>query len=181
MFRFMLYPVVALFFAASGLALAAEVKLTDSERGNTVVLTSAEKSGFLRYENSQFGYSVDIPASFSKIILLPDNGDGLILATQDDKSRFRASGGNYIEGIERTLKQSYDEAREGLPVKAAYATLKNDYWVLSWLEDEVIHYRKFMLRGDTWCDFELSYPAAQKKAYDSVVTHVAQSLTLNPQ
>jgi hypothetical protein len=151
------------------------VELFDSETEQTEVLTPAKTADFLLYTNDRFEYSVDVPAAFTKVIRLPDNGDGLILAAEDDKSRFRASGG-LSEFIEGGLKQSFDEAQGSLPVKAAYATLKKDFWVLSWLEDDEIHYRKFMLRGDTWCDFELTYPTAQKKAYDSVVKHVAESL-----
>jgi hypothetical protein len=174
-FIFMLLATVALFCATSS---AASITLTDSERGNSVELAPAETIGFFRYINDRFAYSVDIPSTFTKVIVLPDNDDGLILTTQDNLAQFRASGGMVVADIERALKQSFDEAQDSLPIKAAYATLKKDFWVLSWLEGDVIHYRKYMLRGDTWCDFELSYPTAQKKAYDPVVSHVAKSLTL---
>jgi hypothetical protein len=157
------------------------VKLTDSERGNSVDLAPSETAGYLRYANESFGYSVDIPATFNKVILLPDLEDGLIVATQDEQTQFRASGGRFVEGAESTLKQSYGEAQSSLPVKAAYATLKNDFWALSWLDGEVIHYRKYLQRGDAWCDFELSYPAAQKQTFDSMVKHIADSLTLSPE
>jgi hypothetical protein len=180
-FPFLILFMILLLSAQVQAAEVDSVKLTDSERGNVVVLTSAKTSGFLHYVNQRFGYVVDIPDTFTNVILLPDNGDGLILATQDGQAQFRASGGEYIEGTERTLRQSFDEAQGYLPVKAAFTLLEKDFWVLSWRESDVIHYRKFMLRNNVWCDFEMTYPFEQKQQYlyAVMVQHVEESLAIN--
>ena len=60
--------------------------------------------------------------------------------------------------------------------KPAYEKLGKYYFVLSWIKDGNIHYRKLILDGRAWADMEMSYPSERKKEFDPLVTHSAQSL-----
>ena len=148
--------------------------LHDRERDTSIELTEAEVQGFWHYHNPRFGFAVDIPDTFTKAVNLPDNGDGLIVATSDNKASLRVSGGYWLTAPD--LEFSFTEAAAALPVDPAYAVHKENFWILSWIQNGNIHYRKFLSLGDKWCEAELIYPQSQKKAYDKPVTHVAQSL-----
>ena len=53
------------------------------------------------YVNERYGYSALIPLGMAEaVVVIPDNGDGLILASKDGSARFRASGGlaEFVEG-----------------------------------------------------------------------------------
>jgi hypothetical protein len=117
---------------------------------------------------------VDVPALFTRAFVVPDNGDGIILADAAGEARFRASGGNRID--KETLRQTFDAARKDLEAKPAYEHLGKTFFVLSWERDGEIHYRKFVLGSGVWCDMEMTYPAGRKKEFDSLVARSADSL-----
>lgn len=159
-----------------GLAQAAERTLKN-EMGE-ITLQESSTAGFYIYLNGRFGFVVEIPEIFSKVVVIPQNDDGIILSTEDDKSSFRTSGGYNLEDSKTVLKESYNSALEELGKKVAYKRLGKDFYVVSWLEDDsVIHYRKYMVSDSVHCDFEMSYPKSEKSNYDALVMHVAKSLT----
>ena len=56
----------------------------------------------------------------------------------------------------------FESAREGLEVKPAYENLGKDFFVLPWIADGNIHYRKLVLSVDAWFDMEMSYTSERK-------------------
>lgn len=152
--------------------LAADRTLTD-ERGASVTLPQVDK-GFYRYLNARFAFGVDVPALFTKAVVIPDNNDGIILEDDSGGARFRASGGNVIDG--KSLKQRFEADKKDLGKAVAYAHLDKNFYTLSWTAGEDIHYRKVMLASATYCDVELAYPAARKKEFDALVGRAAKSL-----
>ena len=164
--------VFAVFFALPAFA-ARDRTITDAE-GKSVVLRESPQPGFFHYTCERSPFTVDVPALFTQAVVIPDNGDGIILSDAEDKARFRASGGRLVGKL--TIREFFESERKSLGVKPAYEKLGKNFFVLSWLEDGKIHYRKLILNGDAWADMEMSYPFERKKEFDPLVTHSAQSL-----
>jgi hypothetical protein len=151
---------VSLMLAFAAIALALEsITLKDSETGNTIVLYPIpDEAELLFYSNERFEYSVSVPHKvFTKVVVLPDNGDGMILESKDGKARFRVSGGYVM--VDRFLKESYDSARESITGDWIIEDeIGEDYWKLAWREEDVVHYRKFRIKGEeAWADCEIYY------------------------
>ena len=149
-----------------------------NDRGKPVVLSTTESPDFFRYLNPRFGFTVDVPAIYTLAVVIPDNDDGVILSDSRDETRFRASGGNVID--ERTLRQRYESDRKDLGEAVSYSHLGKGFYVLSWVEDAMIHYRKFLLAPSVFCDMEFIYPAARKAEFDAPVARSARSLRILP-
>ena len=111
-------------------------------------------------------------------MLIADNDDGIIMESSDGLARFRASGG-LAEFVEGGLKGSFDravkDAGPGL-IDKAFASGPNGHWVVNWRDGDVIHHRKFVIKGDNWFDCELSYPASQAARYERSVEGVMSEI-----
>ena len=176
---------LVLFILVASCSLAfGSVTLKDKNTGNTVDLypTVDEKDkGLLFYGNNRFGYSVKVPEAFTKVILLPDNEDGMVLETEDGKAAFRVSGGFVMN--EGMLKESFDSALESIGGKdnATYFDVGEDSWELYWWKGETFHSRKFVINGEeTWSDCEISYQSSPDEGMygpgDEIVHLSIQSL-----
>jgi len=154
------------------------VPLRDENTGNTVELyytVDPEDKSLLFYGNNRFGYNVKVPDICTKVVLLPDNEDGMILESHDGKVRFRVSGGFVTD--EGMLKETYDKALKAVGGEnhADYFLLEDDYWVLSWEEGETSYLRRFVIKGsEAWADCEISYqipPRIEERMYYDEVVH----------
>ena len=165
------------------LAVAADRTITDAE-GKSVVLRESRQPGFFHYIDGCFPFAVDVPALFTKAVELPDNcedgtvaggsGSSIILSDAENEAEFRSSGGRLAGQL--TIREFFASERKDLGVKPAYEKLGKDFFVLSWIKDGKIHYRKLNLNVDTWFDMEMSYPDKRKKEFDPLVMHSAKSL-----
>jgi len=155
--------------------LAGDRTFTDAE-GRSLVLRESPWPDFLLYAGERVPFTVAVPTLFSRVVVIPDNGDGVILSDKRGKARFRTSGGELLELL--TIRQLFESARESLNVNPAYERLGKNFFVLSWIADGNIHYRKLVLNGDAWCDMEMNYPLERKKEFDPLVTYSAKSLQL---
>lgn len=157
--------------------------LLDPQTNNLVHLypTSGDPSekNFLLYYNDQFEYTCWIPADFSQVVLLPDNGDGLILETQDGQAQLRATGG-YADFLEGGLQGSFDQAQSaivnGSITHQEYAQDEwKAYWILEGQDGDKMFVRKLIIHGDYYCELHLSYPAAQGEKYIETAAIVAHN------
>ena len=149
--------------------------LRDRERGTSVELMYpdgiAGDTDFLTYYNERYGYFINIPHKvFTKVVVLPENGDGLILESKDGKARFRASGG-LAEFVDGDLGDSYNQAIEALggTNTFTYIDINRDEgsWELTWWEGNVFHHRRFIMNEEIWCDCEISYESVPREdVYD---------------
>ena len=155
-------------------ALAADRTLTD-DQGRSVVLRESPTPDFFHYTNERFAFTVDVSALFEKAFVVPDNGDGVILSDAGDQARFRASGGNRLD--KKTIKQLFEAERKELGNAVAYAHQGKNFYILSWVQDNDIHYRKLILGPSDWCDMELTYPAARKEEFDPIVARSAKTFS----
>jgi hypothetical protein len=139
-----------------------EITLRDSETGNTVDLYPIPDEENLRfYGNDRFGYSLSIPHKiFTKVVVLPDNGDGMILESKDGKARFRVSGGFLIGEAGETLYESYAEVLRNIGgvENAFHHDVGDDYWELFWRKGDIVYKRKFLVNGEeAWSDCEIYF------------------------
>ena len=155
-------------------AVAADRTLTD-DQGRSVVLRESPTPDFFHYTNERFAFTVDVSALFEKAFVVPDNGDGVILSDAGDQARFRASGGNRLD--KKTIKQLFEAERKELGSAVAYAHQGKNFYILSWTQDNEIHYHKFILGPSAWCDMELTYPTARKKEFDPIVARSAKTFS----
>jgi hypothetical protein len=127
------------------------------------------------YANARFGTTADVPADW-KADPPPENGDGLRFWSPDQRASLTVSGSlNVYDTVEEAMK-AYEEPGEG--EKITYRHRDPRALVVSGTRGDTIFYAKHILScGDQiWNSIHLEYPAAQKTAYDALVTHVAQSL-----
>ena len=170
--KFWVLGLLVLSILAASCSLAFEaVTLKDRKTGNTVNLyptVDEEDKGLLFYGNNRIGYSVKVPEICTKVVLLPDNEDGMILESKDGKVRFRVSGGFVMD--EGMLKESYDSALKSIggENKATYFDIGENSWELTWWEGETFHSRKFLMKDEeAWSDCEISYKSVQnEEVYD---------------
>ena len=160
------------------------ITLKDGKTGNTAILyptVKEEDKGLLFYSNPTFGYCVNIPDVFTKVVLIPDNGDGIALTTKDGKAAFRVSGGHVID--DDMLKESYDSALQSIGGKdeAVFFDIGNDSWELTWWKGDTFHSRKFLMRGEeAWCDCEISYKSIMSEEvydpFDEIASRAIKSI-----
>jgi len=167
--------------AASCSLAAGPVTLKDGDTGNTVILYPTDDEGLLFYHNDRFGYEMRVPEIFTKVVLLPENEDGMILESEDGKAAFRTSGGFVM--IDGMLGESYDNALESIggEDKAVYFDIGEDSWELTWWEGETFHRRKFLMDGEeVWGECEISYQSVNNEAVrdplDEIMRRAIQSL-----
>jgi len=127
------------------------------------------------YANARFGTTADVPADW-KSDPPPANGDGLRFVSPDQRASLTVSGSLQIyDTIDEAMK-AYEEPGDG--EKITYRHREPRALVISGTRGDTIFYAKHVLScGDQiWNSIYLEYPAAEKTAYDALVTHVAGSL-----
>ena len=137
----------------SAIAQKPALTLKDANRGTSVKLyTTGDPGGdgFYLYKNERFGYYAWVPSQTTRVVTLPDNGDGIILASKDGTVNFRASGG-FVEFVDGGLKGAFDEMFKTHQLNITdILFVQNElraFWVISWKEKDLLHHRKFAIKG----------------------------------
>lgn len=148
--------------------------------GNEMVFKESSQPGFFRYDSDASPFVVDIPACFTKLasVETTNRSEEVILSDDGGAARFRMMSSRLVGELTIAQYYNYKTSREELKVKPAYEKLEKDSFVLSWLQDGVIHYQKAIIIGDCLGEMEISYPAERKKEFDPLVTYSAKSLKL---
>ena len=149
--------------ASAAFAFEPAQTLKDNENGMTVDLYPVD-GNFLFYGNIDIGYNVNIPHNiFTEVIHLSENGNGMILGSKDGTARFSLTGGFMMDGEseEGKLRESYDNACKAIggEEEAVYSEIGDDYWELSWIEEDTLHRREFLIKRGlgVWCELQISY------------------------
>ena len=158
---------------------AADRTLADAD-GNEMAFKESSQPGFFRYDNDASAFVADIPACFTTLarVETDNRGEEIVLSDAEGGAQFRMMSARLQ--AELTIARYYKAEREALKVKPAYEKLGKDFFVLSWLQDGVIHYQKAVIAGDCLGEMEISYPSERKKEFDPLVTHSASSLKFRP-
>jgi hypothetical protein len=127
------------------------------------------------YANARFGTSADVPADW-KADPPPENGDGLRFWSPDRRASLTVSGMLNIHDTIDEAMTAYETPGEGETI--TYRHREPHALVISGTRGDTIFYARHVLScGDQiWNSVHFEYPAAEKAAYDALVTHVARSL-----
>ena len=133
-------------------------------------LSSAAYGDDLRpYLNARFGSYALVPKDWPSLPP-PENGDGLIFVSPDQRARITVSGSfNLSPG---------DASQPAEGFQPTYAKRGKGWSVASGVKDGTVIYRKSLTscHGTISNDLEIEYPVAQKAAYDRLVRRIAASL-----
>jgi hypothetical protein len=138
------------------------------------------EQGYRTYRNERFGVSADVPSGW-KAGREPDNMDGLVFSSPDGAATITVSG---ILNADDTAASAViaDELRAQDGETVTYRNKSARQAVMSGTRGAVIFYRKTMLscKDQVINHLVIEYPAAQKQAFDALVTHVAVSMRTSP-
>ncbi|TAZ83277.1 hypothetical protein ELH72_08380 [Rhizobium ruizarguesonis] len=138
--------------------------------------TAVDAAEFRSYENSRFGYMIDLPSDF-KTVLTPDNGDGVGLESRDGSAKLSVWGNYLTEG---GFRQESDQRKE-------FET--NDGWKFTYEKrgtscasssgvkgDRIIYMRQIALCDDAMGNFTIEYPTAEQKRFGPIIDRLVKSL-----
>lgn len=156
-----------------------QLTLSDEVRGTSIILEQLPvghpwRAAVYVYHNEKYTYSALVPADVTKIVLLPDNGDGFILENDDSSRSLRASAG-FAEFMEDDMLSFYIKTIKKHPSltsarlvqeRAGTSDVLESHFILSWEESDTIHYRKFEVKEGFWFDYE--YSEQKSNNYDAL-------------
>lgn len=130
------------------------------------------------YSNPRFGTAADYPASlFTQRAPPPENGDGQTFRTADGRAQLSIYGAyNVSADTPQSYLDNYFDF-QGAVVGLKRATAR--FYVVSGTRDKNLFYERcnFPPRHDDVIDcLTITYPAADKAAWDAVVARVSRSL-----
>lgn len=131
------------------------------------------------YVNERFGATAEVPADW-QAGEPPANGDGLAFTSPDGAATVIVSGGLQTFDTIAEAMARYETPNDGETI--TYRHRGERSVVVSGTSGDRIFYRKSILscRDTIWNSVSIDYPAADKSAYDALVTHVAGSLSPGP-
>jgi hypothetical protein len=142
--------------------------------------TAQAQDKWTTYFNARFGTTIDYPDRF-RPGRPPDNNDGLSFIAADGATLSVWGSLNIeerdIAGLEASLREN-PQAGEQITYRASGA----NWLVLSGTRGDRIFYQRHLLshRNEIINAFEISYPAALRAHYDSIVTRLARTLRPGP-
>jgi hypothetical protein len=140
--------------------------------GALIAAGSAQAAGWRSYHNDRFGTSADYPQGWV-MGSAPENDDGRAFTSPDNKANITISGifssPPVADEIAERLKPDDGET-------ITFHVQKPNGVTVSGTKGDMIFYRKSILSCGIWNDLVVDYPAAQKAAFDPIVTHIAASL-----
>ena len=141
----------------------------------TMLAGVATAAGWQTYVNDRFGATADVPPDW-RAGTPPENGDGLEFSAPDGQASLIVSGSLNIWDTLDEAFASYATPSEGETI--TYQHRDKQSIVISGTKGDRIFYRRSILscRDQVWNSIAIEYPAAQKKAFDAIVTRVAASL-----
>jgi len=134
------------------------------------------------YCNERFDFCIEYPDSF-KARPAPENGDGQIFLSADQKTEIRAFGRLAIEDLDQ-IKQEYGFGSKGL--KLTYKKITKNLFIISGHNQKgEIVYRKTIkkqieYRGtpgiEVFQTLMITYPVSEKGKYESYCRYISTSL-----
>ena len=172
---FVSFLLISVFVLLSGCGLNA--KQTHPEM--TAAFTKAETTAALQsptityvsYANDRFGYSIDYPDSFIKKTT-SDNGDGIILTSEDGNAELTVLGYNNALGdTAAAFLKNVTEAHSDNLIK----TTQDNWAVISWTDGDNVIYLRGVIGTGSINIFLLKYPKTQEDIYTPIITYLETS------
>ncbi|WEO70146.1 hypothetical protein [Rhizobium rhizogenes] len=138
--------------------------------------TSAVAADYKPYQNSRFGYSIDLPSEF-KVVSVADNNDGMKLVSLSGSAMLLVWGNQIMQGGFKAesdyRRKSYSD--EGWQISyEKHATAWASY---SGVRDgRILYVREIALCDDAMGNFSLEYPQVDQKRYGAIVERLVKSL-----
>lgn len=156
------------------------IELAIAVAAMVLALSSAAPAADYRpYANARFGTAAEVPAGW-RAGPEPANGDGLVFRSPDGKASVTVSGSLHVwDSIGEAMK-IYEDPEQGETI--TYRHREPRAIVVSGTRGDTIFYARHVLtcRDQIWNSVQIEYPAAQKAAYDAMVSHIARSLHGGP-
>jgi hypothetical protein len=132
-----------------------------------------DNPNYYKYINGRYAYSLSIPASFS-IVFQPDNSDGCSFSLPDKSSKLSVYGSHNTSSD--TIDSVFTRDISHIGVNSTKFIDHGDNWfVISWIKNDKIFYRKTFVSNEYINTMELSYPITQKDAFNDIVSTIEES------
>ncbi|MGN1412194.1 MAG: zinc ribbon domain-containing protein [Oscillospiraceae bacterium] len=119
-------------------------------------------SNFTQYYNDSFNYSISYPDNFYSVY---SSSDGCTLTNNfaDIKTY------SYINDFGETVESSYQNAVANINADISYKLVKSNFYIISWIENGNVLYRKVYITDDRCVCLEFEYSVDYKPIYDSMI------------
>jgi hypothetical protein len=151
---------------------ASETKEVTASKPSTKKEPSTSSMTYQTYTNSRFGFSVQYP-NHLMMASPPANGDGATFYNEELEITVYGSHQSCVNGD--TVEACYEEELASIPVDVTYKKVSNDWYVLSYIDNGWIVYKKTFFGQSVSNSFMIKYPASLKEKFDPIVTHVSKT------
>jgi hypothetical protein len=126
------------------------------------------------YSDPRFGTTIDYPIDLFTVLEPPsESGDDRILRTADGRATLMIYGLNNNDGERPEVYLPRHVNLDDVSFKRVTA----DHYVVSGVRGETIYYERCNFPNDEVLNcFSITYPAAEKSAWDAIVTRISHSL-----
>lgn len=132
-----------------------------------------KKTTYKTYVNGRFGFSLQYPTDLM-MAPPPTNGDGAKL--YNEELEITAYGGHTnVVNQGETIETYYEDDLNKISEEVAYQKLTKNWYVLSYVENDRIVYKKFFFGDEVFNTFIITYPVSKKEQYDPVTTRIAKT------
>lgn len=161
----------------NGIRVSLVLVLAGSVLAASSLAVAQPQAGYRTYHNARFHYSISYPVN----ILFPQgesvNADGQRFLSKDGRTEMLVYGA--YNSLDQTLGEVFEEessrSTEHPDRVTTYKVLRQDWFVVSGIENGRIFYQKTMLRNSTFKTFRIEYDEAQKRTFDPITTVIARS------
>lgn len=150
------------------------LKLIDAMQRNDKGRTdkqSLKEVKYKNYNNARYGFSIEYPDIFDEQ-QLPTNGDGCIFVDHSRNVYLTVSAHNNNDDVNAETEY-YTALTTHNNIN--YEFQKDNWYVLSWEEGEVMYYEKVVVGEGSTNLFTISYPSVDEKLYDDIVERLFHS------
>jgi hypothetical protein len=141
---------------------------------------AASRSAQVRYStyhNARFDYSISYPVN----ILVPQgesvNADGQRFVSKDGRTEMLVYGSH--NSLNQSLREVYEDesnrTAEHPNRVISYQILRQDWFVVSGVENGRVFYQKTMFRNSVFKTFRIEYDEQQKRTFDPITVAIARS------
>ncbi len=130
--------------------------------------------GYYVYTNSRYGFYIYYPQELNPN-RMPANGDGQAFTSNDGVISLTVFGSNLV--LEEEIKDLYLDWMNTIEGEITYTVLEDNYFVLSWLEDDTVYYQKSFAGAESQNTFIFSYPKDKSEDYSKAVEILESSFT----
>ena len=148
----------------------------DFLQGSTGTASQTPASGWQTYANARFGTVIEYPADVFLPQPPPENGDGRTFVSPDGSATFFVFGQHNYDDLDAAAMMERDRGLGGYD-RVTYQQTGKGWYVLSGYVGNDIFYRKALIDRESGLVhvFGITYPAAARERFDSIVTRMAKS------